>query len=250
MPQPSRMHTRPVIARATRSVSDFTSAIDAGNRPPTPPAVACAACVMMVLSLKPTPVSVTTPITRPTVAAAAPTASAYLAPVSKLSTIAAGAIRPATRRRFSTSRTSTACKPASSAQWRAVLPRGSVVRPTIAHELMPLNAARYGVRPVTRMLISSASGISVGQRSRSDCASRGISSGVRPRSPCRFASKCTCMNTPKKCMKAGTIAATMIVWYGTARNSIMRNAAAPSTGGVICPPVDDAASTAPANSRR
>ena len=170
MPQPSRMHTRPVIARATRSVSDFTSAIDAGNRPPTPPAVACAAWVMMVLSLKPTPVSVTTPITRPTVAAAAPTASAYLAPVSKLSTIAAGAIRPATRRRFSsngaatsvatkittraaalsippnTSSTSTACKPASSAQWRAVLPRGSVVRPTIAHELMPLNAARYGVR--------------------------------------------------------------------------------------------------------
>ena len=33
-------------------------------------------------SLKPTPVSVTTPITMPTVAAAAPTASAYLAPVS------------------------------------------------------------------------------------------------------------------------------------------------------------------------
>ena len=41
----------------------------------------------------------------------------------------------------------------------------------------------------------------------------------------------------------------MIVWYGTFRNSIIRKAAAPSTGGVIWPPVDDAASTAPANSR-
>ncbi len=57
------------------------------------------------------------------------------------------------------------------------------------------------------------------------------------------------MKTPKKCMKAGTTAAAMMVWYGTFRNSIIRNAAAPSTGGVICPPVDAAASTAPANSR-
>ena len=36
----------------------------------------------------------------------------------------------------------------------------------MAHELMPVNAARYGVRPLTRMAISSTSGISVGQRSR------------------------------------------------------------------------------------
>ena len=47
---------------------------------------------------------------------------------------------------------------------------------------------------------------------------------------------------------AGTAAAAMMVWYETLRNSIMRNAAAPSTGGVICPPVEEAASTAAANS--
>ena len=50
-----------------------------------------------------------------------------------------------------TSNSSTACSAASSAQWRDVLPRASVVRPTIAHEVMPVNAARYGVRPLTRM---------------------------------------------------------------------------------------------------
>jgi hypothetical protein len=37
-------------------------------------------------TLKPTPVSVTTPTTMPTTAAAAPTASAYFAPVTKPST--------------------------------------------------------------------------------------------------------------------------------------------------------------------
>ena len=47
----------------------------------------------MYESLKPTPVSVTTPITMPTVAAAAPTASAYLAPVSNASTRSLFAIR-------------------------------------------------------------------------------------------------------------------------------------------------------------
>ncbi|CFN67727.1 Uncharacterised protein [Bordetella pertussis] len=52
---------------------------------PTPPAMAWAAEITMYEILKPTPVSVTTPITRPTVPAAAPTASAYLAPVSKAS---------------------------------------------------------------------------------------------------------------------------------------------------------------------
>ena len=49
---------------------------------------------MMVDSLKPTPVSVTTPITMPTVAAAAPTASAYLAPVSNASTSVPKPMRP------------------------------------------------------------------------------------------------------------------------------------------------------------
>ena len=83
------------------------------------------------------------------------------------------------------------------------------------HELMPENAARYGVKPPTRMPISSASGMSVGQRSRERLrAGRGSSSSAQSAQPVRLASKCTCMNTPKKCMNAGTIAATMIVWYG------------------------------------
>ena len=56
---------------------------------------------------------------------------------------------------------------------RSALPCRDVVRPTMAHELMPVNAARYGVRPLTRMPISSTSGISVGQRWRSDCAQVG-----------------------------------------------------------------------------
>ncbi len=44
-------------------------------------------------------------------------------------------------------------------------------------------------------------------------------------------------------MKAGTIAAMTIIWYGIERNSTIRNAAAPMIGGVICPPVEAAAST-------
>ena len=114
---------------------------------------------------------------------------------------------------------------------------------------MPENAARYGVNPPTRMPISSTSAISVGHRSAIERAKLGSSSGRSPRSPVRFASKCTCMKTPKKCMNAGAIAATTIVWYGTLRNSTIRNAAAPRTGGVICPPVEEAASTAPAKCR-
>src|SRR5947199_9126681 len=38
--------------------------------------------------------------------------------------------------------------------------------------------------------------------------------------------------------------------YGTARNSAITNAAAPMTGGMICPPVDATASTAAANGGR
>ena len=43
-------------------------------------------------------------------------------------------------------------------------------------------------------------------------------------------------------------AAAATVVYGTLRNSAIRNAAAPMIGGISCPPVDAAASTAPANS--
>jgi hypothetical protein len=67
------------MTSATSKVSDRVSASIAGRKSTAPPATACAAPVMMVDSLKPTPVSVTTPITMPTEAAAAPTANAYFA---------------------------------------------------------------------------------------------------------------------------------------------------------------------------
>ena len=160
------MHTSPVITSATSSVSDVVLISAAGTSVPTPPATACAAPVMMVLSLKPTPVSVTTPITMPTVAAAAPTAMAYLAPVLKASTSTAGAMRPCTlKARASsgaatsaaakidsltislsmppnTSTSSITCSTASSTQFMAVLPRGRVHSPTMAQLLMPVKAAR------------------------------------------------------------------------------------------------------------
>ena len=44
-----------------------------------------------------------------------------------------------------------------------------------------------------------------------DVGRRGSSSRGSPRKPRRLASKCTWQNTPKKCMKAGTSAAIMIV---------------------------------------
>ena len=105
------------------------------------------------------------------------------------------------------------------------------------------------MKPLIKVPTSNTSGISVGQRLRKLSFTLGNSSAVNPRKPVRFASKCTCQNTPKKCMKAGTMAAITIVEYGKPKNSIIRNAAAPMIGGVICPPVDAAASTAPAKWR-
>ena len=160
------MHTRPVITSATSRVTVCGATSAAGISVPTPPATPCAAPVMMVLSLKPTPVSVTTPITMPTVAAAAPTASAYLAPVAKASTRAGVPMRPSTLKALmssgaatsatpkmasltatlsmppNTSTSNIACSPASSAQLIAVLPRVRVMMPTMAQELMPVKAAR------------------------------------------------------------------------------------------------------------
>ena len=124
---------------------------------------------MMKLILKPTPVSVTTPITMPTVAAAAPTASAYLAPVSNASTSTPWRMRPVMPASFqpaSAIATPTANRPSliHSLCWpevgeaitrqqrvqhdhqRPVLRRccrwSRVVRPTMAQEVMPVNAAR------------------------------------------------------------------------------------------------------------
>ena len=53
---------------------------------------------------------------------------------------------------------------------------------------------------------------------------------------------------PAKYRIAGRIAKTAMREYGTPVYSAIRNAAAPMIGGMICPPVDAAASTAPAKS--
>ena len=56
------------------------------------------------------------------------------------------------------------------------------------------------------------------------------------------------MNIPKKYSIAGRIALPITSEYGTPIKSAIRNAAAPIIGGMICPPVEEAASTAPTNS--
>ena len=53
----------------------------------------------------------------------------------------------------------------------------------MAQEVMPAKAARYGVWPVTRMPISSTSGISVGQSLAQDSLSLGISSAGQAPQP-------------------------------------------------------------------
>ena len=55
---------------------------------------------------------------------------------------------------------------------------------------------------------------------------------------------------PVKYNIAGTIAAMIMVEYGILVISAIRKAAAPITGGMICPPVEAAASTAAENSGR
>ena len=65
-----------------------------------------------------------------------------------------------------------------------------------------------------------------------------------------MASKWTAKNTATKYSSAGITAHSATCAYGTARNSAITNAAAPITGGMICPPVDATASTAAANGGR
>jgi hypothetical protein len=85
-----------VMNSAASSVTVLASVQPVGSTASTVEAIDCAAEVTMNETLKPTPVSVTTPITIPTVAAAAPTASAYLAPVTKASRKASPSMRPRT----------------------------------------------------------------------------------------------------------------------------------------------------------
>ncbi len=53
---------------------------------------------------------------------------------------------------------------------------------------------------------------------------------------------------PVKYSTAGRMARTAIWLYGSPVNSAIKKAAAPMIGGMIWPPVEAAASTAPANS--
>ena len=70
----------------------------------------------------------------------------------------------------------------------------------------------------------------------------------RPFRPRRLASRWTLIQMPTKYSSAGMTATTMSCRYGTPTVSLMRKAALPMTGGMIWPPVEAAASTAPANS--
>src|SRR5690625_2330326 len=69
-----------------------------------------------------------------------------------------------------------------------------------------------------------------------------------PKIPNRFASKWVPIKIPVKYNTAGIAAASMMVEYATPKYSIIINAAAPITGGMICPPVDADASVPAANS--
>ena len=71
-----------------------------------------------------------------------------------------------------------------------------------------------------------------------------------PLSPVLPASKWTITATPRKYRTAGITAALQISIYGIPRVSAMMKATAPMTGGMICPPMEAVASTAPANSAR
>ncbi len=152
---------------AASSVSAFRSTQPVGSTASTPVAIDCAADVTMYDILKPTPVSVTTPMTMPTVAAAAPTASAYLAPISNATSTARPPIRDSRPSARWTNGTATTiarnthmpwspncrvmsanrspCATSSARYCAAVVFCRDVKKPTRMHDVMPQNAARYGV---------------------------------------------------------------------------------------------------------
>ena len=76
----------------------------------------------------------------------------------------------------------------------------------------------------------------------------GNSSFGIPFKPNFLASRWTAIYIPTKYNTAGKIAFNATSEYGIPIYSAIKNAAAPIIGGMICPPVDAAASTAPANS--
>src|SRR5215831_5098271 len=100
MPQPSAMQTMAVITSVKNSVIALASKSDAGSTLANSAEKFAAAPVMMLDSLKPTPVSVTTPMMTPTVAAAAPTPMAYFAPTTNESSTSSSRCLPASSLRM------------------------------------------------------------------------------------------------------------------------------------------------------
>src|SRR5680860_1662844 len=75
----------------------------------------------------------------------------------------------------------------------------------------------------------------------------GSSAGLIPATSWRSADQCTARKMPKKHSSAGTIAYSTMRAYWTPVYWLMMKAIDPITGGMMTPPVEAAASTAPAN---
>ena len=111
---------------------------------------------------------------------------------------------------------------------------------------MPQMAAFIAELPVQSNATITITGRIMYQPSLMSCLATGRCSFGRPRRPRLSASKGTFVKMPVKYSSAGIQAASAIVPYEQPMYSVMMNAAAPITGGMICPPVDAVASTAPA----
>ena len=161
---------------------------------------------MIVESLKPTPVSVTMPMMMPTVAAAAPTLIAYLAPTTRASRMSKKRALPPVSR--STNHADAMIEAAmigprpshsvripsrmqnAIAAAKAIATNGlRLVSPRTMQPVMPQNAARYGVKSENSTIRSTASGIAVGQLRRMTSRATGNSERGRPRRPYFLASK-------------------------------------------------------------
>src|SRR5690554_861447 len=103
-------------------------------------------------------------------------------------------------------------------------------------------AARCGVNPIETVPIMMIKGNNMYPYRNNWSRIDGNFSFGKPRMPNFFASKWVPMKMPEKYKIAGMTAAAMIVAYDTPKYSIMMNAAAPMTGGMICPPVEADAS--------
>src|SRR5262245_48585173 len=206
MPQPSAMQTTAVITSVKNSVIALASKIDAGSTLAHTAEKFAAAPVMMLDSLKPTPVSVTTPMMTPTVAAAAPTPMAYFAPTTNESSMSNSRSLAASSLRMNQADTASEApmirlKPSHSVRisrrtHAATATRNATatiglrfVSPRTMQPVMPQKAARYGVKPENSTISSTASGMAVGQSRRMTAVAEGSSDRGSPSSPYFFASK-------------------------------------------------------------